>query len=109
MSASSERHRLARGDAQRDGFLQRVVEILAIGKRGQRVGQALVAHGFETDLELTDFLPGSLQALLQPGIILLHGVRRRDQRLDDQAQAVAVLRGAEVLRRGREAIVVVRR
>ena len=30
-----------------DGLRQRVVEILAVGERGERIGQALVAHGFE--------------------------------------------------------------
>ena len=109
MSVSSSASGSLGRDALRDALVQRLIEILAVGERGQRVGQALVAHRLEIDLELIDLLLGGLQALFQPRVVLFHVARGAHQRLDDRAQPVAVLGGAEALRRVREAFGVVRR
>ena len=61
-----QRQRLARlGARRRSPASSVVVEILAVGERGERIGQALGADDFEIFLQLVDLLLGGVQALLQ--------------------------------------------
>ena len=80
-----------------NGRLDRDVEELAVGELRERIGQALGAHGLEVDLQFVDLGLGSVEArleLLVGGLHLLGGLH---QTFDDGAQALAVLRLAELL------------
>jgi hypothetical protein len=74
-----------------DRLRQPLVEMLAVGKAGQRIGQALGADHREVFLELGDLFLRSVEPLFERLVILLHLVGGRHQALDDGAQPVAVL------------------
>ena len=84
-------------------FGQRVVEEFAVGKRGERIGEAFVAHRLEVFLELLDLLPRRREPRFELLVVALHLLGALDEMLDDGAQCFAVIGLRKLLARKMEA------
>ena len=72
-------------------FGQRGIEEFAVRQRGERIGEAFVAHRLEILLKLLDFLPRRRQPRFELLVVELHLLGALDETLDDGAKRFAVI------------------